>query len=181
VCFHARIAEEHPEERFDIDDVAGGIVAKLVHRHPHVFAGLEVAGVSEVEANWESLKTAEKGRSSALEGVPWALPALALAEKVVGRALRVGVDPAASGGPLDWTTESPVDTAAADSAADTETDTEVDTAAGSLGASLLGLVVEGRAAGVDPEQALRDAVRRLAREVQRVEAGGPGETRPAGP
>ena len=96
VYFHARIAEEGKDETgegFDIDDVAGGIVDKLVHRHPHVFAGLDVADADEVERNWDALKATEKGRDSVLEGLPHALPALALAEKVVGRAAKLGVAP----------------------------------------------------------------------------------------
>jgi XTP/dITP diphosphohydrolase len=84
VVFHARVASESPSSAggagFTIDDVAGGIVDKLVHRHPHVFAGLDVADRDEVEANWETLKAAEKGRASVLEGIPAALPALALAD-----------------------------------------------------------------------------------------------------
>jgi XTP/dITP diphosphohydrolase len=94
VYFHARIAAEDPDDGFTIDDVAGGIVDKLVHRHPHVFAGLDVADAAEVEANWEQLKAAEKGRASVLEGVPMGLPALALADKVVGKAAKVDVAPA---------------------------------------------------------------------------------------
>jgi XTP/dITP diphosphohydrolase len=93
VVFHARVAAEAGSQGFTIDDVAGGIVDKLVHRHPHVFAGLEVAGADEVNANWERLKDVEKGRASVLEGIPVALPALALADKVLGRAARVGVAP----------------------------------------------------------------------------------------
>lgn len=98
VYFHARIASEDADEGFDIDDVAGGIVDKLVSRHPHVFAGLEVAGPEEVEANWETLKAAEKGRTSVLEGIPRTLPALALADKVLGRAARVDAEPPAGEG-----------------------------------------------------------------------------------
>lgn len=98
VFFHARIATEDPDEPYGIDDVAGGIVDKLVHRHPHVFAGLDVADVDEVEANWETLKAAEKGRGSVLDGIPAALPALALADKVLGRAARVDVAPSAGDG-----------------------------------------------------------------------------------
>ncbi len=93
VLFHARVAEEAGEDGFTIDDVAAGIVDKLVHRHPHVFAGLEVADAAEVDRNWEALKAAEKGRASVLDGVPTGLPALALADKVVGRSARIGVTP----------------------------------------------------------------------------------------
>jgi len=93
VYFHAQVASEHAEG-FTIDDVAAGIVDKLVHRHPHVFAGLDVTDADEVERNWESLKAAEKGRASVLDGIPPGLPALALADKVLGRAAKAGVQPA---------------------------------------------------------------------------------------
>jgi XTP/dITP diphosphohydrolase len=146
VYFHSRIAAEDPEG-FDIDDVAGDIVDKLVHRHPHVFADVDVAGVDEVEANWETLKASEKGRSSVLEGVPMAMPALALADKVLGKAAKVGVTPPAVE-PSPSAVE-PVET---------------------LGARLLALVAEARAAGIDPEQALRDAVRRVVAAVRAAES-----------
>jgi XTP/dITP diphosphohydrolase len=93
VLFHARLAEELPAaQRFGIDDVAGDLVAKLVHRHPHVFADVPVADAAEVNENWERLKAAEKGRDSAVDGVPMDQPALALAAKLVSRAGRAGVD-----------------------------------------------------------------------------------------
>jgi XTP/dITP diphosphohydrolase len=136
VVFHARVAAEAGDDGFTIDDVAGGIVAKLVHRHPHVFAGLDVADSDEVERNWDALKAQEKGRSSVLDGIPVAMPALALADKVAGRAAKVGVAPPASD---------------------------------SLGGRLLGLVLEARAEGTDPEQALREAVRDLADAVRAAE------------
>ncbi|GAB2745804.1 nucleoside triphosphate pyrophosphohydrolase [Nocardioides pakistanensis] len=140
VLFHARIAAEaDPEDAFTIDDVAGGIVDKLVHRHPHVFAGLDVADAAEVERNWEQLKATEKGRASVLEGIPLALPALALADKTLSRAARAGVTPSPAGE--------------------------------ELGDRLLTLVVEARAAGLDAEQELRAAVRRLADAVRATEAG----------
>ncbi|HLN78575.1 MAG TPA: MazG family protein [Nocardioidaceae bacterium] len=140
VYFHARIGSEDPDEPFDIDDVAGGIVEKLVHRHPHVFAGLDVEDAAEVERNWEHLKAAEKGRGSVLDGIPQALPALALADKTLSRAGRLGVAPEVTG-------------------------------AESVGDRLLALVVEARAAGLDAEQELRDAVRRLADAVRAAEGG----------
>ncbi|TDC14889.1 MazG family protein, partial [Kribbella albertanoniae] len=77
VAFHSRIAED--DDAFTIDDVAGGIVEKLIRRHPHVFSTVHAADAAAVEANWESIKAAEKQRSSVLEGIPTALPALALA------------------------------------------------------------------------------------------------------
>jgi XTP/dITP diphosphohydrolase len=144
VYFHARIAAEETADesaRFDIDDVAGGIVDKLVRRHPHVFAraeGSDAPSLGEVNESWETLKAAEKGRGSVLEGIPLALPALSLAEKTLGRAERIGVAPP----PGD-----------------------------DLGDRLLRLVVEARAAGLDPEQQLRAAVRRLADAVRTAEGG----------
>jgi uncharacterized protein YabN with tetrapyrrole methylase and pyrophosphatase domain len=97
VYFHARIAQEAGDRGFTIDDVAGDIADKLVRRHPHVFAGLEVEDADEVDRNWDSIKAAEKRRSSQLDGIPIALPALALADKTVGRAEKVGVFPFVSG------------------------------------------------------------------------------------
>ncbi len=136
VFFHARIASERPDG-FDVDDVAGGIVDKLVHRHPHVFAGIEVAGADEVNRNWETLKAAEKQRSSVLDGIPPTLPALAYADKVLGRLGRA----TAPAGPVGSTEEA---------------------AAGvGIGERLLELVREAHGAGLDAEQELRDAVRRL--------------------
>jgi XTP/dITP diphosphohydrolase len=89
VLFHARLAQELPSgERFSINDVAEDLVAKLVHRHPHVFGSTEVADADEVNDNWERLKVAEKGRRSAVDGVPLSQPALALAGKLVTRAER---------------------------------------------------------------------------------------------
>ena len=100
VLFHARLAEELPPgERFSINDVAEDLVAKLVRRHPHVFGSTDVADANEVNENWERLKVAEKGRTSAVDGVPLSQPALALAGKLVTRAERaqLHVDVAGAG------------------------------------------------------------------------------------
>ena len=90
VYFHARIAQETPREEggFDLEDVAAGIADKLVRRHPHVFAGVEVADADEVERNWEAIKAEEKQRTGPTEGIPASLPALAYADKVLGRLQR---------------------------------------------------------------------------------------------
>ncbi|MBC3842780.1 MazG family protein [Streptacidiphilus sp. 4-A2] len=92
VFFHARIAEEAPEDRFSIDDVAGGIVEKLTYRHPHVFGDEHAPTAEHVEANWEQLKAVEKQRESVVDGVPLAQPALALAAKLHSRAAKAGLD-----------------------------------------------------------------------------------------
>jgi XTP/dITP diphosphohydrolase len=93
VLFHSRLAEELPTgQRFGIDDVAADLVAKLVRRHPHVFADTEVSGPAAVAANWDEIKKAEKGRTSPVEGIPLNLPALALAAKLLSRSRRGGVE-----------------------------------------------------------------------------------------
>ncbi|MEU8761962.1 nucleoside triphosphate pyrophosphohydrolase [Streptomyces sp. NPDC048659] len=92
VVFHARIAEEDPEEPFSVDDVAGALVAKLVHRHPHVFGDETAATPEEVEAHWLRTKAAEKRRASVTDGVPLGQPGLALAAKLAGRVRSAGLD-----------------------------------------------------------------------------------------
>lgn len=111
VLFHARVAEEHEEDPFDIDDVAAGLVAKLVRRHPHVFAPTAESATTaaDVQATWEALKAVEKpGREHLLDGIPAGMPELARADKVASRldragrgewlAARVAEDPDRSGG-----------------------------------------------------------------------------------
>ena len=92
VMFHSRIAEEDADDPWSVDDVAGDIVDKLVRRHPHVFADVDASDAAAVEANWETIKAAEKKRTSVLEGIPQELPALALADKVLGRAAKHTTD-----------------------------------------------------------------------------------------
>ena len=98
VLFHARVAAEGPAElggvRFDIDDVAADLVAKLVGRHPHVFAGTERIDTAErQEHRWDELKRAEKQRESSVDGVPLGQPAVALAAKLTSRTARAGLPP----------------------------------------------------------------------------------------
>jgi XTP/dITP diphosphohydrolase len=137
IMFHATIASEHNDEPFDIDDVAAEIVDKLVRRHPHVFADLEVTGVGDVEANWETIKSAEKSRTSPFDGIPPGLPALSLASKVVALS-------------------STQDTGRFGSAGDAPALSQE-----SLGVALLALVARAHKAGLDPELALRQRVRHL--------------------
>jgi XTP/dITP diphosphohydrolase len=136
VVFHARIAAERPDG-WTIDDVVAGIVDKLVRRHPHVFGSAVAATAGDVEANWERLKAAEKGRTSALDGVPLAQPALALASALLGRTAKAGLNV-----PVNAAVEEPP-------AVDED----------SVGQLLLAVVALARAAGVDPEAALRSAAR----------------------
>jgi XTP/dITP diphosphohydrolase len=151
VAFHARLAAEREDGTgYTIDDVADGIVAKLVRRHPHVFADLAVSGADEVTRNWDEIKKEEKklkaeraGRSavpelpSALDGVPFGQPALSLAAQLQRRAGRAGVP----GSLTDLPGEE-------------------------IGAELFRLVAKARAAGLDPEMELRAAARRYCDRVR---------------
>jgi NTP pyrophosphatase (non-canonical NTP hydrolase) len=140
VVFHARMALDDPDQPFSIDDVAGGLVDKLVRRHPHVFSDVVVSGRAEVESNWEQIKLREKARVSVFDGIPAGLPALRLADTVVDRALRAR-------GAAALSVPSPE---AADGSAYTEE---------TLGEELFALVAAARAGGLDAEQALRARVR----------------------
>lgn len=134
IAFQSRVAEDHPSEPFDIDAVAGGLVDKLVRRHPHVFADVEATDADAVESNWEAIKAGEKQeRTHPLDGIPASLPALARADKYVSRLTRAGC-------------------------ADL---LESAAAASGFGAELLGLVIRARAAGVDADAALRATLRDL--------------------
>lgn len=146
VYFHARLAAERDHDPWTIEEVAAGLVEKLVRRHPHVFADVEVRHAGEVEANWDRLKAAEKQRDSVLDGVPAALPALAYADKVLVRLRRAGL--------LD------------DDVAASLPDAADTTAEQRIGAELLRVVAAARTRSVDAESALRRAVRDLARRTE---------------
>jgi XTP/dITP diphosphohydrolase len=108
VLFHSRLAQESADEPFSVDDVAAGLVAKLVGRHPHVFAGGDpaVRDARTQENRWEQLKQQEKKRESSVDGVAMGQPALALAAKLVQRTARAGL-------PADLLPGSPLFAAAA--------------------------------------------------------------------
>ena len=151
VVFHARIAQEDPEDPWDIDDVADGIVRKLVARHPHVF-GDQVADTAEqVEANWHALKAVEKGRASVTDGIPQSLPALLLAAKLLSRSESLDVDV-----PRKADARAIVDASASEA---------------DLGEVLLGIVAAARARGWDAEAAVREAARTHRDRIRAVEAG----------
>ncbi|MEW2526055.1 nucleoside triphosphate pyrophosphohydrolase [Streptomyces sp. NPDC047071] len=92
VVFHARIAEEDEEAPFSVDDVAGTIVDKLIHRHPHVFGDDTASTPEEVKAHWLRTKAVEKQRDSVTEGIPLGQPGLALAAKLASRARTAALD-----------------------------------------------------------------------------------------
>lgn len=90
MVFYSKIADE--QNAFDLADVLQGICGKLVHRHPHIYADVNVADEEEVKQNWEKLKLKEKGNSSVLGGVPKSLPALVKAMRIQEKARGVGFD-----------------------------------------------------------------------------------------
>jgi MazG family protein len=101
VVFHAQMASE--QSAFTFNDVAAGIVDKMIRRHPHVFGDASFASTAELNAAWEAGKArereAKRGRdgtdeqpASALDGIAKTLPALQRAEKLQKRAARVGFD-----------------------------------------------------------------------------------------
>jgi tetrapyrrole methylase family protein / MazG family protein len=172
VYFHACLAAE--EGRFTLADVARGVHDKLVARHPHVFADVVADDPATVVANWEEIKKAEKGRQSVTDGIPAALPALALAAKLARKAGSVPgmalpgfeeerAQAMAELGRLP--PPGPGDEASSDGAAATDGETSRQ-----IGALLWSLADLGRRLGVDPEDALRAAALRFRRQVREVEA-----------
>ena len=140
VIFHAEIASEQ-DEGFTVEDVAQGIADKLISRHPYVFATAAVP--ADLHYTWEQRKAVEKGRTSALQGIPDQLSALARANKIISRARSRRVALAL---PEDPTT------------------------AEEVGIQILALAARAQASGIDPEQALRDVVRRLESQIHTAEA-----------
>lgn len=143
VAFHAQLAAD--DGRFDLAGVAERIAAKLLHRHPHVFSDTVVAGAGQVVANWEKLKQQEKKRTGPFEDIPRALPALTVAHKTQKRAASLGFDPSPS--------------EARERAAAALVSDEV-------GEVLFWTVALARAAGIDPEGALRAATGRFTGRLQ---------------
>lgn len=170
VAFHARIAAERPADAggYTIDDVADTLVAKLIRRHPHVFAGVSVSSADDVSRNWDDIKKAEREQRSAasaasapgaagaapsvLDGVPFGQPALSLAAQLQRRARREGLSAAAG----DTVTSSPLPAA----------DGQSPLTAQLLGEELMRLVARACEAGLDPELALRSACRLFADRVR---------------
>ena len=145
VLFHSDIAEE--EGRFTLEDVAEHMAQKMVGRHPHVFGDVVADTPDEVMANWDTLKSVEKpGRTSVIDGIPQGMPALALADKLLGRAHKVGLLDATAPGAINVQNED------------------------ELGPLLLAIVASAKANGLDSERALRGALRELQAEIRDHEA-----------
>jgi XTP/dITP diphosphohydrolase len=144
VYFHARMAQEHPTDPFSIEDVAQGIADKLIRRHPHVFAGVEVRDSQEVLENWEELKKKEKGRTSPLDGVAMSQPALPLIEKLLYRAEKYNVEVTI---PDSVSIDGPADESA-------------------VGQALVAVIAWAHANGIDAEAALRKEAMRISQEIK---------------
>jgi len=193
VVFHARVAAERTDGTgFTIDDVADGIVEKLIRRHPHVFGDVQVSGAEDVKRNWDAIKAAERGGRggalpAALGSVPFGQPALSLAAQLQRRAERAGVpaeltDLAAGTAAVDGRAgvdgqgpDGAGESGAGESGAGESGAGESgagDNGAGDdgvseIGAALFALVARARAAGVDPELELRAAARSYRERVRR--------------
>ncbi len=148
VYFHSRMAEEDADNPFNVEDVAKTVTDKLIRRHPHVFGGAKVESSSEVLENWEAQKAAEKGRTSIIDGVPLAQPALPLAAKVLYRMNK-----------LNFELE-----------VDKPTKISEQLNQDQFGDLLLGLIAQAVDLGIDPEAALRTATKSLISKIQEHEA-----------
>jgi XTP/dITP diphosphohydrolase len=148
VYFHSRMAEEDTNQPFNIEDVAKSVADKLIRRHPHVFAGTKVDNSQDVLENWEKQKALEKGRSSIIDGVPLAQPALPLAAKVIYRINK-----------LKYAHPIPQPLKLSDQTNQDE-----------FGEILLGLIAQAVEKGLDPEAALRGATKSLIAQIQEQEA-----------
>ena len=148
VYFHSRMAEEDTNQPFNIEDVAKSVADELIRRHPHVFAGTKVDNSQDVLENWEKQKALEKGRSSIIDGVPLAQPALPLAAKVVYRINKLNYSLPISQ-PIKLSDQTNQD---------------------QFGEILLGLIAQAVEKGLDPEAALRGATKSLIAQIQEHEA-----------
>ena len=146
VYFHARIAQDDENDPFTIEDVAQTIADKLIRRHPHVFEGLEVDDAADVLKNWEEIKRAEKGRTSALDGIAMAQPALPLIEKLLYRAKTHDVSVE-----IPQTIEGPADESA-------------------VGQALLSVIAWAHTNGIDAEAALRKQAALVSAQIAAIEA-----------
>lgn len=158
VVFHAQMASD--DGRWDVDDVARGLVEKLVHRHPHVFGDVEVSGADEVLTNWERLK-AEEGSGARVavdDEIPSTLPALARAAKVQRRAAAWGFEWRTSASALAALREEVEELAEADRASEAEEE---------IGDVLFATVAVARKLGVDAETALRRTIRGFSERYER--------------
>jgi tetrapyrrole methylase family protein / MazG family protein len=171
IVFHARLAEE--EGLFTLADVARGVHDKLVHRHPHVFAELDVTSAAQVVANWEEIKKEEKGRASVTEGIPADLPALLLSTKLQRKAISVGLTGLATppaGLEVRFAELAALDPDPGAGGADATLSADGEENERRVGAVLFDVANLARRLGIDPELALRGRALALRDEVVAREA-----------
>jgi tetrapyrrole methylase family protein/MazG family protein len=156
VAFHAQMAAD--DGAWDVDDVARGIVEKLIRRHPHVFGDLEVAGAEQVLVNWERIKAEEKGERPVEDDIPETLPALARAAKVQRRAAGRG---------FEWRSADSAIAALREEVDELASRTDAANAEEEVGDVLFATVAVARKLGVDAEGALRRTIRGFAGRYER--------------
>ncbi len=157
VVFHSQLAAD--DDAWDVDDVARGIVEKLIRRHPHVFGELEVSGADEVLVNWERIKADQKGERPVEDDIPSTLPALARASKVQRRAAGWG---------FDWRTKEGALAKLREEVEELERASTPEDAEAELGDVLFAAAAVARKLGVDPESALRRTTTRFAERYERM-------------
>jgi len=169
VFFLSLLLEDKDEG--NLEDVARGIHAKLVARHPHVFGEVEAKTAGRVRENWERIKREHEGRQGIFHDVPGNLPALIYARKIQRRAAAVGFEyPDTAGALGDLDEELGELREALAQVGEGSTETEPDTAvAGEVGDVLFSAVNVARRLNVDPELALRAASDRFRSRVERAE------------
>lgn len=169
IILHAQLAAE--EGSFDLTDVYRTLGAKIVRRHPHVFADVEVSGAEEVLRNWEAIKASERtdaGRQpSPFAGIARALPALAASREIQERASSLGWDWPAIEGVWEKVSE---ELAELHEAGRLDADAGRDARLHELGDVLFASVNLARWLKLDPEEALRAANRRWIDRYERAEA-----------
>ncbi len=162
VVFQVQIAKE--QGSFEMADVLRGICHKLVRRHPHVFADLDIDDTEGVKMNWERIKKKEKtDRESVLDGIPRALPALIHAQRIQEKAASVGFDWPDLKHVLDKIDEEREELQEVLAAGDEEAIRE------ELGDLLFSIVNLARKLNIDAEAALKACNRKFYRRFRHVE------------
>ncbi len=148
VVFHAELGDE--EERFNLATIADSVRDKLTGRHPHVFGEVKLDSSDDVVVQWEQIKKEEKGRTGAMDGIVWQLPALTLANKVLSRARRTTVALETGAEAKDLAMEK----------------IQLKPSTESLGAALWSIVVLANEFDIDLEGALREQIYALRHKIE---------------
>lgn len=161
LVFYARIGEE--QEKFDITMVINDLCDKLIRRHPHIYGEVQVSDAEEVKRNWELIKLQEKGKDSALQGVPRSLPALPKSLRIQDKAKKVG---------FEWDTKEQVWAKVIEELDELKTEVEKEDQLAmekEFGDVLFALTNYARFIEVDPEGALEKTNQKFIRRFQEME------------